>query len=216
MCVFPAQHAVLHFIIVESYIGNCISGSPLTQVLVYASIFRCSNTINIDIVQMLSNIPLNISILHHKNFHSPIELAIDLKRFDMVKLFVQSGAQPCMPVGNEVMGAMQLLREYYDFGTNQYITWLLHEYLLSDDLPEFIEAVVNLDIFSDATMKLFAGVGRHPAHAILTCGHEEMIRKFIEHHGSELLIVKDNGGKSALQIAAERGDLETITVLINL
>ncbi len=184
--------------------------------LVYASLFNCPNILKIELIQMLSNMPLNVKILYHRRLYSPIQLAIDLRRFDIVTLFVRSGAQPCIPTVNNVNTAMQLLEEYYEFGTNYYITWLLHEYLLSDDLPRFIKTVVTLDIFNVTIMKMFAGVGRHPAHAILTSGHEEMIRKFVEHHGSDLLIVKDGSGKSALHISAERGDLESVRILVNM
>ena len=218
-CLILPYFKTMHFLSLESQMGNGLSGSPLTQALVYASLFNCPKSINIEIVQLLCDIPLNTKTVYNKTYHSPIELAIDLKRFDIVKLLVRSGAHPidpCIPTGNKPVGATQLLEEYYEFGTNHYITWLLHEYLLSDDLPEFIETVVNLDIVSDATMKLFAGVGRHPAHAILTCGHEEMMRKFIKHHGSELLIIKDETGKGALQISAERGDLESVRILLNM
>ncbi len=199
--------------------GNGLSGSPLTQVLVYASLFNCPKIIDIEIVHLLSDMPFDVKIIYQKDCRSLIELAIDLKRLDIAKILVQSGAHPidpCIPTANEMVGVIQLLEEYYKFGTNYYITWLLHEYLLSDDLPEFMETVINLDIFSDAAMEIFTEVGRHPAHAILTCGHEEMIRQFIEHHGSHLLIIKDETGKSALQISAESGNMESVKILVNM
>ncbi len=199
--------------------GSGLSGSPLTQVLVYASLFNCANAFDIEIIELLNNIPFNINIVCRNSYRSPIELAIDLKRLDIVKLLVQSGAHPidpCIPTGTKPVGVIQLFEEYYEFGTNIYITWLLHEYLLSHELPEFIDTVVNLEIFNEATMSMFSKVGRHPAHAILTCGHEEMIRKFIQQHGYDLLTIKDGNGTSALQISAERGDMESVRILMNM
>ncbi len=203
----------------ESYMRNGLYGSPLTQVLVYATLFKYPKKIDIEIIQLLSNTQLDVNIVSCEGYRSPIELAIGLKRFDIAKLLVKLGAHPidpCVSLGSRVVGVIQLLREYYKFGTNHYITWLLHEYLLSDDLPEFIESVIDLNILNETTMSMFAEVGRHPAHAILACGHEEMIRNFIDQHGSNLLITKDETGTSALQISAEWGAFESVKTLVNL
>ena len=187
--------------------------------LVYALIFDCPNIIDIEIIQLLCGIHLDINVVYGINYRSPIKLAIDLKRFDIAKLLVMSGAHPIdpsIPTSSKAVGILQLFQEYYEFGTNYYITWLLHEYLLSKDLPKFIETVVNLDIFDRENIRQFAKVGRHPAHAILTSGHEEMIRKFIKRHGCDLLTVKDEHGTSALQISAERGDMESVRILLDM
>ena len=199
--------------------GNGLSGSPLTQILVYALVFKCPKIIDIEIAQLLIDMPLNVKVTCCNRLRSPIEIAVDLRRFDVVKLLVRSGAHPVdpsIPTSTKAMGIIQLLEEYYEFGTNHYIMWLLHEHLLLCDLPEFIETVIDLDIVNEAIVKVFANVGRHPAHAILTCGHEEMIRKFIKRHGSDLLATKDESGKSALQISAEIGDLESVKILVNM
>ena len=107
------------------------------------------------------------------------------------------------------------MKEYYDFGTNDYITWLLHEHLLANDVSKFIKTVVKLDI-DEIAMELFAKVGRHPMHAILTCGHEKLIRKLLKHRGPDLLTTKDETGRSALQIATKRGDVESVRILVDL
>ena len=198
---------------------NGLSGSPLTQSLIYASLFNCPDSIDIEIIQLLCDVQVDASVVCRETYRSPFQLAIELRKFDIVKLLLTSGAHPidpCIPAGKKVTGMVQLLEEYYQFGTNQYISWLLHDYLLSDDLPKFIEAVVALDILNKETMKIFSSVGRHPAHAILTCGHEELIRKFIKHHGANLLTVKDGNMKSALRISAESGDMESVKILVNM
>ena len=199
--------------------GNSLSGSPLTQLLVYASIFNCPDSIDVEIIQLLCDMPVNASVVCCERFRSPFQLAIELRRLDIVKLLVISGAHPidpCIPAGRKIVGIVHLLEEYYELGTNHYITWLLHNYLLSDDLPQFIESVTTLDILNKETVKTFSTVGRHPAHAILTCGHEELIRKFIKHHGPNLLTIKDENKKGALQISVESGDMESVKILVNM
>ena len=185
----------------------------------YAILFKCPDAIDLEIIKLLLNIRLDTDVKCHESFCSPIELAIDLRRFDIVKLFIRSGAHPidpCIPAGTKAVGILQLLKEYYDFGTNYYITWLLHEYLLSHEASQFIKTVTKLDILNETSMELFAKVGRHPMHAILTCGHEKLIRKVIKHHGSNLLTIKDETGRSALQIAAKRGDMESVRILVDM
>ena len=200
--------------------GNGFSGSPLTQVLIHACVHNCPENIDRDILLLLSDIPFDVKVAFHgRELRSAIELAIDLKRFDIAKMLVIAGAHPidpCIATGTKSVGITQLLKEYYEFGTNHNITWLLHEHLLSQELSQFIQTVVSLDILNKSAVDKFASVGRHPAHAILTCGHEEMIRKFVEVHGSEILSVKDETGRSSLQIAAERGDMESVKILVHM
>ncbi len=103
-------------------------------------------------------------------FCSPIKLAIKVKRIDIAQQLVIAGASPIHPSLEETSGVLHLLVEYYEFGTNKYISWLLHQHLLSHKVPPFIEAVVKLNILNQSGMDMFNEVGRHPAHALLTCG----------------------------------------------
>ena len=144
---------------------------------------------------------------------SPIELAVDIKRIDIAQQLVMAGANPIHPSLDEVDGVLQILEEYYEFGTNQYICWLLHEHLLSSELPQFIKTVLELDIFNNGGMAMFNEVGRHPAHALLTCGNEEMVRQLLIKQHS-YLSVKDATQRTALQIATEKGDLESVEILL--
>ena len=172
-----------------------------------------------------------------------------IKRIDIVQQMVLAGANPIHPCAAESSGVPQLLNEYYEFGTNEYISWLLHQHLLSDQLPQFIEDVVKLNIFNKSSpgMKMFNGVGRHPAHALLTCGNEDLIRKFLDKVSKvcvwseiqymlniqrcphmegrtqpqnpccgceRILTVKDLSQRTALQIAAQNGDFESVSTLL--
>ena len=139
-----------------------------------------------------------------------------IKRIDIAQMLVQAGANPIHPSLDYISGVVQLLEEYYEFGTNRYISWLLQEHLLSYQLPKFIESVVMLDIFNDAGMHMFDAVGRHPAHALLTCGNEEMVRQLLKKKNPSLLTVRDVSGRTALQVASQEGDLESVEILLKL
>ncbi len=141
-------------------------------------------------------------------------MAINVKRIDIAQQLVMAGANPIHPSLEDTSGVLQLLDEYYEFGTNKYISWLLHQHLLSHEVPRFIEDVVKQDIFNKNGMIMFNRVGRHPAHALLTCGSEEMVRQFLDHHKDLKVNVKDGTGRTALQIATEEGDFESVTILL--
>ncbi len=125
-----------------------------------------------------------------------------------------AGANPIHPSLEETSGVPQILDEYYVFGTNKYISWLLHQHLPPHEVPPFIEDVVKLDIFNELGKDMFNKVGRHPAHALLTCGSEEMVRQLLDHHKELKVNVKDETGRTALQIATEDGDFESVTILL--
>ena len=154
---------------------------------------------------------------------SPIELAIQIQRIDIAKQLVQAGANPICATDDPEQ-IIPLFLEFYEFGTNHYMSWLLHEHFPQDQIPGFIEDVLQKEImiFSDYAKEEFKnGAGRHHVHAALTCGHEGMIRKFIERFlttddGQPMLKVKDSTERTALQIAAANGDLESVNALLNM
>lgn len=219
----------------DPWMGNGLTGNPLTQALVYCLHHGCREKADLIITQDLTKHAcekkelLNIEIVSYINicessqaimleWCSMIELAIDLQRMDVVKALVQAGTNPIYIGTNpgNVAGVVQLFNEYYSFGTNDYISWLLHEYLPHSRVPTFIDQVMEVKIFNDSAMRMFEEVGRHPAHALLTCGHEMMSTKFLETHGYHYLTKCDGTGKTALQIAAERGDLASVKVIFSL
>ena len=153
----------------------------------------------------------------------PLELAIQMQRIDLAKQMVQAGANPVCADEALVEQILPLFIEFYEFGTNQYMSWLLHEHLAQDEIPNFIESVLEKKdmIFSEYAKESFKKeAGRHHVHAALTCGHEEMITKFIKRFptddGKKILKVKDCVDRTALQIASANGDLESVTTLLNL
>ena len=192
--------------------------------LVYALHHGCSEEIDDEIAKCLLNndkIDLNVNVIYTNTHYntawcSIVELGIQNKRIDVAKQLVMAGANPIHPSLDNISGVAQILEEYYEFGTNEYMYWLLHQYLLPRDLPEIIKTVVNLDIFNENGVIMFTEVGRHPAHAVLTCGHEKMVRQFLETHGTHMLYVKDTTGRTALQISAQKGDFESVNTLLKM
>ena len=213
----------------ETWRGNGLVGVPLTQMLTYTLHHACSEEVDSEIVKRLVTtkaqfdvnvistlVFVNESTSDYCEWCSIIELCIDNRRMDIAKQLVIAGANAIHPCLDNVSGVVQLLEEYYEFGTNEYMHWLLHQHLLSHELPQFIKTVVGLDIFNESGERMFSQVGRHPAHAVLTCGHEEMIRQFLDVKGWNLLYVKDVTERTALHISAQNGDLESVKTLLKL
>lgn len=202
---------------------NGLPGSPLTQVLVYASLFKCPEDIDVSIFEFLrQGTDFDVRVWFHGWFSSPIELAIELKRLDLAKIMVQCGANPIDPhISPDVKmtGVAQVFDEFFEFGTNMFLSWLLNTYLPGKDkLHDFIDQVIEIDILNEVGKEMFHKVGRNPVHAILTCQHEEMIKKFLQHSSDKggTLSAKDGKGMSALQITAEKGDLKSVAILLSM
>ena len=152
---------------------------------------------------------------------SPIEMAIQLRRIDIAKRFVKAGADPICADVKLTEQILPLFLEFHEFGTNHYFSWLLHEHIPHDEISTFIEKVLEREgiIFHEYARKNFEKEsGRHHVHAPLTCGHAEMISRFLEQFpktdGEDTVRVKDSAGRTALQIAAANGDLESFTTLL--
>ena len=120
---------------------------------------------------------------------SPVELALKIKKFDIAKQMVIAGANPIDPNPDEHQSIPTLLEEYYYFGTNKFISWLLNQHLLSHNLPKFIEDVMKIDMYNASGIQMFNSVGRDPTHALLTCGNEYFIREFLESKVRKIIII---------------------------
>ena len=222
-------------------------GSPLTQALVYCLHHGCPDRIDDKMVTYLvnsipeekrqepsgtSNVDKNVANyvpekkdpMITETMCSPIELALQLRRIDIAKKLVRGGADPILCANRESSRRIiPLFLEFYEFGTNLYYSWLLHEYIPHEETSAFIESVLERReaIFGDYARQTFEkGSGRHYLHAPLTCGHAGMIKAFLREYstvnGEDTLRVKDKAGRTALQIAATNGDVESFTTLLEL
>ena len=166
---------------------------------------------------MSSRHPCNKKVIKTLQICSPIELAIKNKRIDIARQLVVAGANPINPREDVTHGVVQLLDEFYEFGTNKYISWLLCQHLLPHEIPQFIEKdIIKYNIFNEDSMKMFEIVGRHPAHALLTCGNKEVVTQFLSHHEDVEVNIKDGVGRTALKIATENCDHESVKILLKI
>ena len=203
--------------------GNQLVGTPLVQMLVYCMHHKCSEKIDTETVAKLLD-PTSVNAVYHyyiptiSQDHSEstlLEFAIHLQRIDVVELLLQKGADIfATPSSNSPV----VIYEYFEYGTAKVLSWLLDEYLSLKDVSAFIERVLDADIVQESVVEMFkVGVKRHPAHAILTCGNQDIMEKFLARYPrQDLLDVEDPSGKTALQVAAEQNNLASVKILLKL
>lgn len=206
--------------------GNQLVGTPLDQMLVYCVHHKCSEKIDIGTVAKLLELdPTSVNTVYHYHIpttaqqramvSTPLEFAILLKRMDLVELLLQKGADI---FATPSFNSPSVIFEYFEFGTTRVLSWFLDDYLSLKDIPAFVKRVLEADILQESVVELFkVGVKRHPAHAVLTCGNQDIIEKFLAQYPREdLLNVEDPSGKTALQVATEQNNLASVKVLLNL
>ena len=108
-----------------------------------------------------------------------------------------------------------MFQEYWHRGTNHYIRWLCNEYLSGDQRRQFVDRVVECITSMNQELQRWIYKRRTPSHAMLTCGHQETIKLLLQ-RDSDLLSEKNSTGKTALHMAAEDGDLESVKILLEL
>ena len=244
-----ARATCYFFTYLGTWITSAFSGSPLTQMMTYALHHDSHEMIDKRMITFLiESIPderfwergetttVTISNFDHSVLYirpgpvegdrdlmcSPVHLAIQLQRTDIAKLFVQAGANP-IHAENSSEPIIPLICEFYEFGTNHFISWLLHKHKEPHQISGFIQKVLEMKpmIFSQSAKDKFKNeAGRHHVHAFLTCGHKEMIQEFIERfpttdENEDTLRVKDPADRTALQIAAANNDLESVDTLLS-
>ena len=153
-----------------------------------------------------------------------LDLPLSMKRIDCGKLLVEKGVDLISggsPEGEELY-VVPMFQEYRDYGTNEFIRWAFKEYLPQHpeiDLKRIIQSIINMKE-QDENSCFWQSVQRTPAHAILTSHHEETIKCLIQcakdDFGLDLLAEQSCTGKTALHIAAENGDVESVHVLLQL
>ena len=208
---------------------NVLTGTPLTQLFVYSMLHGCHDIISCEVVKILVSPATLTSIVYYdipvNKFDlsgeatsfwvaSPLSFAILLQRFDVAALLTEQGADPLLDLGD---GTPTCMVEYLHFGTNEFFSWLFQEHLLIDKIAKFVEQLLPElpNILSEECIQMFNDYYKHPAHALLTCRNEEVIKTVLE-DDIALLSVKDPNGKTALQIAAGQGDVLSIKLLLKM
>ena len=193
--------------------GNKNSGTPLLQMLVYCVIKHKSDKLDTNIVQFFIDKGAVMSRVltagSYKN-STALELAINLRRVDVAKMLIKAGADPILcgyPDGSPIF------IEYASFGSHKFIQWLLGEYF-AHNIPAFIDRLFDEKVFSNHETYRFAfNLGRNVAHAFLLSGHREAIHCLLNKK-PDLLTSCDPFNKSALHLAAEKGDCDSVSILL--
>lgn len=144
-----------------------------------------------------------------------LEFSLLLQRMDIVELLLNNGADLFL---KPIYNTPSLLFEYFELGTSNLLSWLFNEYLRLDEISDFIEKVLEADILQPTIVSVFTDwVHRHPVHAFLTCGNEQMARKLLHHYSARnLLAIREPTGRTALQVATDQGNLQAVKVLVKL
>ena len=150
-----------------------------------------------------------------------LDLSLSMKKIDCAKLLVQAGVDLLSggcPEG-EKFDVVPMFQEYRDHGTNEFIHWAFNEYILNEiDLKRIIQCIINMKE-KDETSCFWQSVRRSPTHAILTSHHEEAIKRLVQcgkENGLDLLAERSCTGKTALHVAAENNDVESVDILLQM
>ena len=154
-----------------------------------------------------------------------LDLPLSMQRIDCAKVLVKAGVDLInggSPRGVE-FDVVPMFQEYRDYGTNEFIHWAFNEYIPQHpeiDLKQIIQCIINMKK-NDEQSCLWQSVRRSPVHAVLTSRHEETIKRLVEcsideFDGLNLLAERSCTGKTALYVAAEDNDVESIHILLQL
>ena len=144
--------------------------------------------------------------------------------FEVAKVLVESGKVDPITGGSprgEKFNAVPMFEEYFFNGTNSYIRWLCKEHIPNSKRGEFVNRVLKC-ITSMKKHEFFTTWiyrQRTPSHAILTSQHQETIALLVQkgkEQGENFLTETNSTGKTALHMAAENGDLESVEILLQL
>ena len=152
-----------------------------------------------------------------------LDLPLSMQRIDCAKVLVEAGVDLINggSPGGEKFAVVPMFQEYRDHGTNEFIRWAFSEYIPQHpevDLRRIILSIINMNE-QDEKSCFWQSVQRSPAHAILTSHHEETIKRLVEYAddlGLDLLDERSCTGKTALHVAAENNDVESVQLLLQL
>ena len=195
--------------------GNEESGTPLLQMMAYILIQQKRDQLNIDIVEFFtteSNTKLG-RVLTAGEFENAtaLEMSINLFRFDASQCLIKARVDPIY--GGDPDNR-PIFVEYSQFGTNNFLIWLLDMYSKKGQITTFVDRLVGGDVFNPEINDFCTSLGRNVTHAILLSGHEETISCLLNKK-PELLNECDPFKRTALHIAADKGDLHSVKILLD-
>ena len=194
--------------------GNQMSGTPLLQLMAYVMIQHKKDHLNIDIVQFFIESNANLGrVLTAEDFENAtaLEMSINLFRFDATQCLIKAGVDPIY--GGDPDNR-PIFVEYSQFGSNYFLKWLLDVYSEKSEIPAFVDRLLVGDVFNHEMNEFCNKMGRNVTHAILLSGHGETISCLLNKK-PELLNECDPFKRTALHIAADKGDLQSVKILLD-
>jgi len=213
------------------------SGTPLSQMMLHG-LMEGSNEkrdvtmlehmiqkgTNLDLTNMITTIILDERNNSRKAQHDMLTLALSMKKIDSAKLLVKAGIDPTT-VGNPE--GVPMFQEYYEHGTNEFIRWVLSEYIpeisnVAGDLVTFSQRIVSVIISikeKDKETSQWKSKRRTAAHAVLMSGNLEIIRCVVQcgrEKDVDLLAERTCTGQTALHRAAVSNDKLSVDILLQL
>ena len=211
------------------------TGTPICQLMVHCLVHN-SEELNDTKLSYFTDNGGNLNgkiLVHHVGLdakesdikYGMLDLPLSMKKIDCAKWLVEKGVD-LISGGNidcEEFAVVPMFQEYRDYGTNKFICWAFNEYIPQHrgiDLKRIIKCIIKMKE-KDTDFKWWPSVQRVPAHAILTSQHKETIEQLVEIAKDEfdrlkLLKEKSCTGKTALHVAAENGDVESVHILLQL
>ena len=154
-----------------------------------------------------------------------LDLSLSMKKIDCAKVLVEAGVDLLSGgcPGGEWFDVVPMFEEYRDHGTNEFIRWAFNEYLPQHPEIDLKRIILSIIVMKEKDKKscFWQSVQRTPAHAILTSHHEETIKRLVECRIDEfddldLLDERSCTGKTALHVAAENNDVDSVNILLQL
>ena len=204
--------------------GDDESGTPLIQMMAYFVIQKYKNKpeqLDISIVEhfiekgaVLSRV-LTAGICENS---TAFELSFFLHRVDVAKVLVKKGVDPIL-CGDPY--SKPIFTEYIEFGSLEFIKWLLFDHLENKEkIHQFVDRLFDpKDVFIITNRNVALRRGKNVAHAFLLSGHKEAISYMLSKKpdtDTDLMKECDSFNKTALHLAAERGDHESVHILLEL
>ena len=199
---------------------NYESGTPLIQMMAYFVIQKARNKpvqLDISIVRyflekgaVLSRI-LTAGMCENT---TAFELSFGLRRLDVAQLLVRKRVDPIY-CGDP--STKPVFFEYIEFGSVTFIKWLLFQQLKSkEEIHKFVDCLFEPeDVFQIANQHVIKRKGKNVAHAFLLSGHKEAISYMLSKK-PDMMNECDRFNQTALHLAAEGGDHESVRILIEL
>ena len=214
-------------------------GTPIVQMMLHCLIHddytKLSTTMLKYFIQNGAQLIGKIFIQHVGLDHSDsggfafsmLDLPLAMNRIDCAKVLVKAGIDLVSGgcPGGEKFPVVPMFLEYREYGTNEFICWVFNDFIphhpeidLKELTQQIIQSVITMKV-KDEKCNFWPSVQRMPAHAILTSHHKKTVEHLVQYgrqNGLNLLAEQSCTGKTALHIAAENGDAESVQILLQL